>query len=424
MNNYKDVYEYLRPIGNDLELEVGVYASSKATEQVVAVAGESAVIWAMALSRKSLHFAKENFSTLSDFPDFDVGRSLELQAFQVLLSLGGVERVVGLSEAIRSMAYQAVHLGVHFSDVVQGMREMQKLWADEALLLLPDSFDSKKVNGIVILIASVFDDSIKIFFEDYLSEKEALFEESVFFRRELVEELIVGSQIFNEDKIDYFRKKLGIDLDFFHVAMVGTVSKGSTGLQKDIQAELKSIFPNADTFYVPKGEQVWFWVSTSVLPLPSQLSTLAERLKRFEFCRFAVGEAAKHVDGFRRSHLQARALVALSEKVSIVNVPCWPEQAITALLVQNVELAEWFIQSTLGELAGANPKSESYRETLKYYLQSGNSLLYTAKELGVHRNTVVYRLQAIEDILGKSIKEHDLSLRCAVGLMELKRGVS
>lgn len=207
------------------------------------------------------------------------------------------------------------------------------------------------------------------------------------------------------------------------MALVSEALLKEAGLQKDIQADFKSIFPNADAFYVPKGKQVWFWVSTSVLPLPSQLSTLAERLKRFEFCRFSVGEATKHIDGFRRSHLQARALVALSEKVSIGNVPCWPEQAITALLVQNVELAEWFIQSTLGELAGANPKSESYRETLKYYLQSGNSLLCTVKVLGVHRNTVVYRLQAIEDIFGQS-KEYDLSLRCAVGLMELKRGVS
>ncbi|HHQ2813471.1 TPA: helix-turn-helix domain-containing protein, partial [Pseudomonas aeruginosa] len=45
---------------------------------------------------------------------------------------------------------------------------------------------------------------------------------------------------------------------------------------------------------------------------------------------------------------------------------------------------------------------------------------HAAESLGIHRNTVVYRLQAVEDILGKPIKEFDFSLSCALALLELK----
>jgi purine catabolism regulator len=41
--------------------------------------------------------------------------------------------------------------------------------------------------------------------------------------------------------------------------------------------------------------------------------------------------------------------------------------------------------------------------TLDTYLRHDRSLVHTAKELGIHRQTVVYRIQRIEEITGRRI---------------------
>lgn len=58
------------------------------------------------------------------------------------------------------------------------------------------------------------------------------------------------------------------------------------------------------------------------------------------------------------------------------------------------------------------------RLTLSAYLESGQSLLRAAERRNVHRNTVVYRLKRVEELLDRPLKQNDVEVRCALLLAE------
>lgn len=100
----------------------------------------------------------------------------------------------------------------------------------------------------------------------------------------------------------------------------------------------------------------------------------------------------------------------------------WADHVLTILVGQNLEKAAWYVDSVLGPLANKTEKAAAYRRTLSAYLQSGNSLLHGAEALGIHRNTLVYRLQQIELLLGSAIKQRELEIRCALHLITQYEG--
>ncbi len=71
------------------------------------------------------------------------------------------------------------------------------------------------------------------------------------------------------------------------------------------------------------------------------------------------------------------------------------------------------------ELAGlsrADPDSAELRLTLLRFLESRN-LVAVATQLHVHRNTVVYRLKRIEQILGHPVDHRTQHLHAALTLI-------
>ncbi|MGM0876946.1 MAG: PucR family transcriptional regulator [Bacillota bacterium] len=79
--------------------------------------------------------------------------------------------------------------------------------------------------------------------------------------------------------------------------------------------------------------------------------------------------------------------------------------------------------------AFANGSKKDYQvllHTLSVYLETHCQLSETAKRLYVHRNTVIYRLEKCEEIIGRSLKEPDetLRLRLAFRIKALIQGKS
>ena len=54
-------------------------------------------------------------------------------------------------------------------------------------------------------------------------------------------------------------------------------------------------------------------------------------------------------------------------------------------------------------------KGTDFYRSLKEYLLSGNHVNHAAKNLYIHRNTMVYRLAKIHEILGLDINQPDIS---------------
>lgn len=94
------------------------------------------------------------------------------------------------------------------------------------------------------------------------------------------------------------------------------------------------------------------------------------------------------------------------------------------LIENNSVLVDEFIVHTLQKLIDYDSKNNSsLLETLEAYLNSGMNKSLTASELYVHKNTVKYRLNKIEEILKKRISEPDVAFtyRLALHLRRVKK---
>ena len=76
-----------------------------------------------------------------------------------------------------------------------------------------------------------------------------------------------------------------------------------------------------------------------------------------------------------------------------------------SLLSSDIDRLRTFVTGSLGALAQADEGTEPLRATLLTYLDSGRSRSQTAARLGVHQNTVTYRLNRIQDLLARSLDD-------------------
>ncbi|MGH1554658.1 helix-turn-helix domain-containing protein [Streptomyces sp. L7] len=86
--------------------------------------------------------------------------------------------------------------------------------------------------------------------------------------------------------------------------------------------------------------------------------------------------------------------------------------ALLAPLTRDLERATWFIELELGALAAKDAATADLRRTALAYLGAGGSPIETAQQLQVHRNTVVYRLKRITELLGQTPHRADAGDSC------------
>lgn len=84
-------------------------------------------------------------------------------------------------------------------------------------------------------------------------------------------------------------------------------------------------------------------------------------------------------------------------------------------MIPNEDLAE-FCAYMLQKLSGAQVNDLSLLQTLAVYLETHCQISETAKRLYVHRNTIIYRLEKIEELLGKDIKDPETTLHLRLAL--------
>ncbi|CAI8849362.1 Purine catabolism regulatory protein [Bacillus licheniformis] len=75
-----------------------------------------------------------------------------------------------------------------------------------------------------------------------------------------------------------------------------------------------------------------------------------------------------------------------------------------------------FYTHALHQLASLPKDDPGLLQTLSVYLETHCQISETAKRLYIHRNTVIYRLEKCEELLGKSLKDADTTLRLRLAL--------
>jgi DNA-binding PucR family transcriptional regulator len=133
----------------------------------------------------------------------------------------------------------------------------------------------------------------------------------------------------------------------------------------------------------------------------------------------ALGNPGEGVGGFASTHaeaLEARRVATLGRAPARVTL--YRDVDLVSLLSGDVGRARRFVEAELGPLAADDDATLRLRATLRAYLDEGSSLVGTARRLGIHENTVKYRVRRCEEALGRPTGERPLKLAAALLLAE------
>jgi hypothetical protein len=168
---------------------------------------------------------------------------------------------------------------------------------------------------------------------------------------------------------------------------------------------------------IPIGERaVWGWTSGASLDPDAD----AARGVLPDGIRAAVGTPAAGIAGMASSHDEARAARRVGELLGVRSkaVVRYGAIALTALLTVEPAEAVRFAAGQLGELASDSDNMARLRATLRAYYEENLSPARAARRLGIHQNTVVYRVKRAEELLGRSVEDGRLELEVALRLSE------
>ena len=219
--------------------------------------------------------------------------------------------------------------------------------------------------------------------------------------------------------------RLAYDLDRRHLALVAWVEADATEEARDgverVAAEAARFLGAADgrtALVLRDGPRVVHgWVPEGSCDR-ARAAGVAARLASTGV-RVAIGRPSIGVEGFRSSHLQARRARRVARLLRRrAGLTRYDDVAVVDLLTRDAAVAREVIADTLGPLAIEDDASRRLLATLRVFLQEGQSFTRAARRLGIHENTVAYRVRRVLDLTGHT-DAGSLALRTAVELLPL-----
>src|SRR3989440_3072683 len=133
-----------------------------------------------------------------------------------------------------------------------------------------------------------------------------------------------------------------------------------------------------------------------------------------------LGRMAKNLQDISRSFREAQQALEIGRRLFGENkLHSFAQLGIYRLLFHldgQSELTE-FYQETLGPLLKADTRGDgSLIETLECYFRCNGNLSETARAMHFHRNSLLYRLGRIEEILGRSLEDAEFRLSLQIAL--------
>ena len=220
--------------------------------------------------------------------------------------------------------------------------------------------------------------------------------------------------------------RLGYELDRFHVGFV--VWSEATGERPGDAGDLFAAMESAAAavaeslgagppLTVAEGRHLACWAGRRTAP---PLSALALP-RAADGLSVAAGTPGAGVEGFVASHREA----LLTRRVARLRgddggaVAAYPDLALEALLTEDPDAARRFAARELGQLASSDAATARLAATVATFLDEGSSFVRAGRRLGIHANTVAYRVRRAESLLGRPLTERRLELRVALRLARL-----
>lgn len=263
--------------------------------------------------------------------------------------------------------------------------------------------------------------------ESYMHERERWVRSAAALRADEVRAILDGRQI-DEARAG---QRLRYQLNRTHVALIVSGEEAedadtTIGLYERVAHEVERAIGGADALCVPLGLRTlvaWISFADDRAPHLEALAPVTGADALAAGVRLAVGEPARGLEGFRRSYedaLLAQRVARLRERRA-GHVTRYPDAVLLGLLAQDEALARRFVTGELGALVQENDSARRVAATLKVFLEEGSSNVRAARRLGVHENTVAYRVRRAEGLLGRPIDDRRLELRAALLLFDVLR---
>jgi hypothetical protein len=163
---------------------------------------------------------------------------------------------------------------------------------------------------------------------------------------------------------------------------------------------------------------VWAWGSgASLSETTSDRPTLAG-----SGLLAAVGTVSSGLAGFVQSHHDANRAKQMAGLLSRRPgaVVAYRSVALASLIASDPDHALRFLDAELGPLMEDSDANRRLRATLAVYLEEGMRPVRAARRLGVHQNTVAYRIAQAEQAIGRPLTERRLELETALRLAEAR----
>jgi hypothetical protein len=221
-------------------------------------------------------------------------------------------------------------------------------------------------------------------------------------RRESVKRLLAGEFV-DHAELEY-------DLDAQHL---GAMAKG-----EGAEALLRELAKRLDCRLLAvkrEEEPVWAgWLGGSqAIEAAEAVRVLGDLDPRGVVVTF--GEPAEGLAGWRFSHLQAKAALAVAARRGQA-VARYADVAIEAAALRDDLLARSLRELYLEPLEGVRDGGKVARETLRAYFKAERNISSTAAALGVDRRTVRNRIRAIEKLIGRPLGEAAADMEIALRL--------
>ena len=350
-------------------------------------------------------------------------RSTEANVADVLALLGdaGLPVDSGVPPEALSLAGVLVRRGVEPGDLVHaylvGQNEFWRAWMEELTRRLPS-----RPRLIVALERS----SARVFSRaDFLvaqlmrhidREREHWMGGALARRMQLVRGLLAG----DEPDVVVASRALGYDIDRWVLAAV--LWDASTDDEDELHAQAAlaaRVAGGARVFTLAQGESgLWAWVATAE---PPDLDAIADALRESlaDGQTVALGTPELGLQGFRRGHEEAQLARRVAELGGRTGVVRYDEVELVSLASADLDRLARFVRRTLGPLTADDEPTARLRETLLAWLAEGGNARRAAERLHAHKNTVLYRLQRAQLLLGRPLDQDRGALELALRAVRL-----
>ncbi|KZS80198.1 hypothetical protein A4G29_15655 [Mycobacterium kansasii] len=365
-----------------------------------AVANEPALVTlASQASRANLiHFATANLHNPGAPVPANLGDE-PLRLARILIRRGLAESALDMYRVGQNVAWRHWHdIAFELTCDPQELRELL-----DVQFRLANDFVDATLAGLAAQIQSEFDELTR----DSRAEC-----------RKVVEQILDGAPVSRERA----EARLGYRLDRIHTAaIVWSQASDSDARCLDGVAEAfgQSMGCPRPLIVDAGAETRWVWVDDAVSLDGEQFHpVLASTAK----VNIAIGTAVDGVDGFRRSHREALATQRIMARLgSRQRVARFADVQMVALLTENPDGADNFIETTLGEFASA---SLTLRNTVLTYINEQCNASRAAKRLHTHRNTLLHRLDAAQRLLPRPLDQSTVEVAAALQVLQWRGDLS